>query len=105
MPCCQILTANCLVVMPKAFRQRENLDNATIALRVATMGKDIRPYILHTSITTVTLEHKYYSTAYSSDMNALAKRGNNSVNEQGQRQTQWLITSAVCYCNRLRKIF
>ncbi len=56
----------------EGFRQGENLDDTTIAL-IAAMGKDIRPYILHTSITAVTLEHKYNSTAYSSELNVLAK--------------------------------
>ena len=68
----------------EGFRQGENLDNATIAL-IATMGKDIRPYILHTSITAVTLEHKYNSTAYSSDMNALAKGIIQSTNRDRDR--------------------
>ena len=54
------------------FKQGENLSIFVIEL-LKQMGKDVRPFILDASITTVSLGSKYNSTAYSAELNRLAK--------------------------------
>lgn len=53
------------------FKQGEKLSEFVISL-LQKMGKDIKPNILNSEITVVSLDGKYNSTSYSADLNKLA---------------------------------
>lgn len=56
----------------ETFKQGENLTDSTIKL-LNELGSDVRPIILDTRITAVALDRKYNSSAYSAELNRLAK--------------------------------
>lgn len=53
------------------FKQGEKLSEFVISL-LQKMGKDVKPIILNSEITVVSLDSKYNSTSYSADLNKLA---------------------------------
>lgn len=54
------------------FKQGEGVTNVVLDV-LAKLGGDMRPLLLHESITTVSLDSKFYSTSYSAKVNSLAK--------------------------------
>lgn len=54
------------------FKQGEHVNSFIIDL-LETLGKDVKPDLLHEDISVVTLEAKYNSQSYSADINKLAK--------------------------------
>ena len=65
------------------FKQGEHINSFVIAL-LASLGKDVKPNLLHEEITAVSLDSKYNSQSYSADINKLAKAiidNNSEVNK------------------------
>ena len=56
----------------KDFKQGEHITTFIISL-VEKLGKNLKPLLLHDTITSVTLEAKYNSQSYSAEVNRLAK--------------------------------
>lgn len=54
------------------FKQGENVSAFIIDLLVK-LGKDVKPILLHSDVTAVSLDSKYNSQSYSADLNRLAK--------------------------------
>ena len=54
------------------FKQGEHINTFVIGL-LSSLGKDVKPTLLHEEITSVSLESKYNSQSYSADINKLAK--------------------------------
>lgn len=54
------------------FKQGEHINTFVIGL-LASLGKDVKPTLLHEEITSVSLDSKYNSQSYSADINKLAK--------------------------------
>lgn len=56
----------------EGFKQGEGVTSVVLDV-LAKLGGDMRPLLLHESITTVSLDSKFNSTSYSAKMNSLAK--------------------------------
>ena len=56
----------------EGFKQGEGVTSIVLDV-LAKLGGDMRPLLLHESITTVSLDSKFNSTSYSAKMNSLAK--------------------------------
>lgn len=54
------------------FKQGERINTFVIEL-LASLGKDVKPNLLHEEITSISLDSKYNSQSYSADINKLAK--------------------------------
>ena len=54
------------------FKQGENVSSFVIGL-LDSLGKDVKPILLHEDITAISLDSKYNSQSYSADINKLAK--------------------------------
>lgn len=54
------------------FKQGENVSSFVIGL-LSSLGKDVKPILLHEDVTAVSLNSKYNSQSYSADINQLAK--------------------------------
>ncbi len=54
------------------FKQGEHINSFVIGL-LETLGKDVKPKLLHEEITAISLDSKYNSQSYSADINKLAK--------------------------------
>ena len=54
------------------FKQGENVSFFVIGL-LSSLGKDVKPILLHEDVTAVSLNSKYNSQSYSADINQLAK--------------------------------
>ena len=55
------------------FKQGEKVSAFIIDLLVK-LGKDVKPILLHSDVTAVSLDSKYNSQSYSADLNRLAKK-------------------------------
>ena len=62
------------------FKQGEHINSFVIGL-LDSLGKDVKPLLLHEEITAVSLESKYNSQSYSADINKLAKAIIDDTNE------------------------
>lgn len=56
----------------EGFKQGEGVTNTVLDI-LAKLGGDMRPLLLHDSITTVSLDSKFNSTSYSAKVNSLVK--------------------------------
>lgn len=54
------------------FKQGEHVNSFVINL-LKSLGKDVKPLLLHEDITSISLDSKYNSQSYSADVNKLAK--------------------------------
>ena len=54
------------------FKQGEHVNSFVINL-LKSLGKDVKPLLLHEDITSISLDSKYNSQSYSADVNRLAK--------------------------------
>lgn len=54
------------------FQQGQNVSTFVIDL-LNKLGKDVKPILLHSNVTAVSLDSKYNSQSYSADLNRLAK--------------------------------
>ncbi|MBQ6068038.1 MAG: hypothetical protein IJK84_00905 [Bacteroidales bacterium] len=54
------------------FKQGEHINTFVIGL-LSSLGKDVKPTLLHEEITSVSFDSKYNSQSYSADINKLAK--------------------------------
>lgn len=62
------------------FQQGQNVSTFVIDL-LNKLGKDVKPILLHSDVTAVSLDSKYNSQSYSADLNRLAK---NIIDEDNQ---------------------
>ena len=73
----------------EGFKQGEGVTNVVIDV-LEKLGGDMRPLLLHESITTVSLDSKFNSTSYSAKVNSLAKNIINPVDSKVDSDTDKL---------------
>ena len=66
------MNGNLLKKETEGFQQGQNISNFIIEL-LYKLGKDVKPILLHSDVSAVSLDSKYNSQSYSADINKLVK--------------------------------